>query len=94
MHLISRNGCQGSHDHEELEHICGRPLGLRFNKRTEDLYIADAYMGLLVVGPNGGLATKISTPFYFTNGVDIDQGNGVVYFTESSLNYQRRYTLY
>lgn len=71
-------------------------MGLRFNNRTGDLYIADAYKGLLVVGPNGGLATKISTqshkdPFYFANGLDIDQGNGVVYFTESSLNYQRRY---
>lgn len=90
-----RDDCQGSYDHEEKEHICGRPLGLRFNERTEDLYIADAYMGLLVVGPNGGLATKISTqsdnaPFYFANGLDIDQGTGVVYFTESSLNYQRR----
>ncbi|CAE6113998.1 unnamed protein product [Arabidopsis arenosa] len=31
------------------EHICGRPLGLRFDKRTGDLYIADAYMGLLKV---------------------------------------------
>jgi hypothetical protein len=28
------------------EHVCGRPLGLRFDKRTGDLYIADAYFGL------------------------------------------------
>ncbi|KAH0928396.1 hypothetical protein HID58_014123 [Brassica napus] len=33
----------------ELEHVCGRPLGLRFDKKTSDLYIADAYFGLLVV---------------------------------------------
>ncbi|KAL8142984.1 hypothetical protein V2J09_016016 [Rumex salicifolius] len=47
------------HDHEEAEHTCGRPLGLRFHITTGNLYIADAYMGLLVVGPNGGLATKL-----------------------------------
>ncbi|CAL5333810.1 unnamed protein product [Camellia sinensis] len=38
------------------KHVCGRPLGLRFDKKTGDLYIADAYFGLQVVGPNGGLA--------------------------------------
>ncbi|KAL2984505.1 hypothetical protein AAZX31_12G091800 [Glycine max] len=31
----------------KTEHICGRPLGLRFDKKTGDLYIADAYFGLL-----------------------------------------------
>ena len=35
---------------------CGRPLGLKFNEATCDLYIADAYFGLLVVGHNGGVA--------------------------------------
>ncbi|CAA6653772.1 unnamed protein product [Spirodela intermedia] len=39
------------------EHICGRPLGLRFDKKSGDMYIADAYFGLLKVGPEGGLAT-------------------------------------
>ncbi|KAL0867032.1 hypothetical protein Bca101_046150 [Brassica carinata] len=45
----------------ELEHVCGRPLGLRFDKKSGDLYIADAYFGLLVVGPAGGLATPLVT---------------------------------
>lgn len=76
------------------EHICGRPLGLRFDKRTGDLYIADAYMGLLKVGPEGGLATPLVTeaegvPLRFTNDLDIDD-DGTVYFTDSSINYQRR----
>ncbi|KAJ7948113.1 putative Strictosidine synthase [Quillaja saponaria] len=76
------------------EHICGRPLGLRFDKKTGDLYIADAYFGLMKVGPEGGLATSLTTeaegvPFRFTNGLDID-GDGNVYFTDSSSNYQRR----
>lgn len=76
------------------EHICGRPLGLRFDKRTGDLYIADAYFGLLKVGPEGGLATTVSThaegvPLTFTNDLDVDdQGN--IYFTDSSTKYRRR----
>ncbi|XP_026656672.1 protein STRICTOSIDINE SYNTHASE-LIKE 3-like [Phoenix dactylifera] len=76
------------------EHICGRPLGLRFDKKTGDLYIADAYFGLLKVGPEGGLATPLTTEaegvqLNFTNDLDIDE-EGNIYFTDSSTNYQRR----
>ncbi|XP_052187523.1 protein STRICTOSIDINE SYNTHASE-LIKE 3-like [Diospyros lotus] len=76
------------------EHICGRPLGLRFDKRTGDLYIADAYLGLMKVGPQGGQATPLATeaegvPFSFTNDLDVDD-EGNIYFTESSTKYQRR----
>lgn len=76
------------------EHICGRPLGLRFDKKTGDLYIADAYLGLMKVGPEGGLATSLTTeaeglPLRFTNDLDIDDA-GNVYFTDSSNKYQRR----
>ncbi|KAL9155027.1 hypothetical protein ABFS82_10G155400 [Erythranthe guttata] len=90
-----RNGCEGSHDHSKMEHICGRPLGLRFNQKSGDLYIADAYMGLLVVGPNGGRASPVAqqvnrVALRFTNSLDIDQDSGVVYFTDSSTRFQRR----
>ncbi|XP_075491699.1 protein STRICTOSIDINE SYNTHASE-LIKE 3-like [Primulina tabacum] len=76
------------------EHICGRPLGLRFHKQTGDLYIADAYLGLMKVGRKGGLATSLATqaegvPFGFTNDLDIDD-DGIVYFTDSSTTYRRR----
>lgn len=76
------------------EHICGRPLGLRFDKKTGDLYIADAYLGLLKVGPEGGLATPLATEaegvsLRFTNDLDID-ADGNIYFTDSSTKYQRR----
>ncbi|CAL4944413.1 unnamed protein product [Urochloa decumbens] len=76
------------------EHICGRPLGLRFDKRNGDLYIADAYFGLLKVGPEGGLATPLATEaegvrLNFTNDLDLDD-EGNVYFTDSSIHYQRR----
>ncbi|KAL9295265.1 Protein STRICTOSIDINE SYNTHASE-LIKE 10 [Arabidopsis thaliana] len=79
----------------ELEHVCGRPLGLRFDKKTGDLYIADAYFGLLVVGPAGGLAKPLVTeaegqPFRFTNDLDIDEQEDVIYFTDTSARFQRR----
>ncbi|KAL5546565.1 hypothetical protein UlMin_006252 [Ulmus minor] len=79
----------------ELEHVCGRPLGLRFHKKTGDLYIADAYFGLGVVGPDGGLATRLvseveGNPLKFTNDMDIDEDGDVIYFTDSSTNYHRR----
>lgn len=90
-----RNGCEGPHDHTSTENVCGRPLGLCSNKKTGDVYIADAYKGLHVVGPNGGLATKLTSeaegvPFKFTNGVDIDDTTGEIYFTDSSSVYSRR----
>ncbi|KAL9228626.1 hypothetical protein vseg_004181 [Gypsophila vaccaria] len=79
----------------KYEHICGRPLGLRFNKKTGDLYIADAYFGLMKVGAEGGLATPLAAeaegePLRFTNDLDIDD-DGNVYFTDSSTSYQRRH---
>ncbi|KAK4412871.1 protein STRICTOSIDINE SYNTHASE-LIKE 2 [Sesamum alatum] len=90
-----RDGCEGPHDHSQTEHICGRPLGLRFNEKTGHLYIADAYMGLLVVGPDGGLAQPLAQQvdglaFGFTNSLDIDHNTGVVYFTDSSTRFPRR----
>lgn len=79
----------------ELEHVCGRPLGLRFNKKTGDLYIADAYLGLQVVGPAGGLASQVvkeveGQQLHFTNDIDIDEKKDVIYFTDSSTVFHRR----
>ncbi|KAG5597349.1 hypothetical protein H5410_038581 [Solanum commersonii] len=73
----------------EMEHICGRPLGLRFDTKTGELYIADAYFGIQVVGPKGGLATPLvqkleGKPLVFTNDVDIDDHDDVIYFTDTS----------
>ncbi|CAN6325255.1 unnamed protein product [Urochloa humidicola] len=83
---------------EETESICGRPLGLQFYAKTGDLYIADAYHGLLRVGPGGGEAEVLATKadddgaaFHFVNGVDVDQATGDVYFTDSSATYPRRF---
>ncbi|XBI33120.1 hypothetical protein VPH35_056483 [Triticum aestivum] len=76
------------------ESRCGRPLGLRFNQNSGDLYVADAYKGLMRVAPGGGEATVLVNqvdgfPLCFTNGVDVDQVTGQVYFTDSSMNYQK-----
>ncbi|PIA54239.1 hypothetical protein AQUCO_00900648v1 [Aquilegia coerulea] len=81
-------------DYAKYEHVCGRPLGLRFDKKTGDLYIADAYFGVMKVGPEGGLATSVATeaegvPFKFTNDLDIDD-EGNIYFTDSSAVHHRR----
>ncbi|XP_054775763.1 protein STRICTOSIDINE SYNTHASE-LIKE 10-like [Prosopis cineraria] len=91
-----RKLCDGSTDPNK-EPSCGRPLGLKFNKKTCNLYIADAYFGLLMVGPSGGVAKQLAisaaaddVPFKFLNGLDVDDETGVVYFSESSTVYQRR----
>lgn len=86
--------CDGS-TNKDNEPTCGRPLGLKFHPTTCELYIADAYFGLLKTGPNGGVARQLATsaegiPFGFTNSVDINPVTGMVYFTDSSTVYQRR----
>ena len=91
-----RKLCDGSSDSNK-EPLCGRPLGLKFDSKTCDLYIADAYFGLLVVGPNGGVAQQLATsaddgvPFKFLNGLEVDDHQtGVIYFSDSSSVYQLR----
>ncbi|XP_027157916.1 protein STRICTOSIDINE SYNTHASE-LIKE 10-like [Coffea eugenioides] len=93
-----RSGCEGPQDNVLTESKCGRPLGLCFNQKYGNLYIADAYMGLLVVGPNGRLAASLAkeaegVPFKFTNDVVVDQNSGIVYFTDSSAIFQEDFAL-
>uniref|UniRef100_A0A0D9XFB7 Strictosidine synthase conserved region domain-containing protein n=1 Tax=Leersia perrieri TaxID=77586 RepID=A0A0D9XFB7_9ORYZ len=90
-----RNSVCKTASSDETESLCGRPLGLAFYRRTGDLYIADAYKGLMRVGPRGGKTEILATeaggvPFNFVNGVDVDQATGDVYFTDSSTTYTRR----
>ncbi|KAG9450890.1 hypothetical protein H6P81_010855 [Aristolochia fimbriata] len=92
--MRNRVTCDGS-TNPNLEGQCGRPLGLQFNRATGELYIADAYHGLLVSRAEGGVATPVVTtvegrPLIFTNAVDIDQASGIVYFSDSSAVYTRR----
>ncbi|KAL6213715.1 hypothetical protein ACLB2K_013159 [Fragaria x ananassa] len=93
--LVCAKGNESTtHKQWKHEKRCGRPLGLRFDKVTGNLYIADAYYGLLVVGPEGGLATPLSSqdvegnPILFANDLDIHT-NGSVFFTDTSKRYNR-----
>ncbi|KAM6554624.1 hypothetical protein CsatB_015386 [Cannabis sativa] len=77
----------------KVEKRCGRPLGLRFDKESGKLYIADAYYGILVVGSEGGVATPLAThvhgkPILFANDLDIHT-NGSIFFTDTSKRYNR-----
>ncbi|KAK9681740.1 hypothetical protein RND81_10G024800 [Saponaria officinalis] len=85
--------CDGVYDNPR-EKECGRPQGLKFDPRTCELYIADSSIGLLIVGPNGGIATPLATsyngiPFTFLNSLDVDFDSKLIYFTQSSANYHR-----
>lgn len=92
------DSCRGSQD-PKREHVCGRPLGLKFNTKTGELYVADAYLGLRVVGPEDAVYRPLvpewpGGPFSFANGIEIDHETGAIYFTETSTRFQRRYITY
>ncbi|XP_060206521.1 protein STRICTOSIDINE SYNTHASE-LIKE 11-like [Lycium barbarum] len=88
----TKERCDGKNG-PELQQICGRPFGLGFYYKTGDLYITDAYYGLVVVRPSGGLVTHRVTSFEgrhfaFLDALDIDQKVGVVYFVDSGAVFQ------
>ncbi|KAL9247662.1 hypothetical protein vseg_021070 [Gypsophila vaccaria] len=97
LFAITNSNRSGSCDgvlNSPMEKVCGRPLGLKFDKRTCELYVADSSFGLVKVGQNGGNGTSLVTgihdiPFKFLNGLDVDSEGKVVYFTETSINYHR-----
>nr|GMD21383.1 protein STRICTOSIDINE SYNTHASE-LIKE 3-like [Ipomoea batatas] len=89
------------------EHICGRPLGLRFEKRTGDLYIADAYFGLMKVGPEGAedtgrvlkynQRTKETTVLLrniqFPNGLSLSKDGSFFVYCEGLMERLKKYWL-
>ncbi|KAL8209924.1 hypothetical protein R6Q57_006656 [Mikania cordata] len=79
--------CDGTQD---LGPICGRPVALSFNYKTSDLYITDAFFGLLVVGFNGGLATQVSSGYNYLSGIDVESYTGNVYMTDAGFTYNMR----
>ncbi|XP_057420439.1 protein STRICTOSIDINE SYNTHASE-LIKE 12-like [Lotus japonicus] len=85
----NKTTCDGLADFSTLQATCGRPLGLGFNHQTGELYVADAYFGLLKIGANGGPPIQLVGPAQgnssmFADGLDIDPDTGIVYFTEAS----------
>ncbi|XP_071962813.1 adipocyte plasma membrane-associated protein-like isoform X2 [Antedon mediterranea] len=85
----------------DVEHICGRPLGLRFDKSGSSLYVAEAYSGLYKINLTSGTARHLSKHndqqigdrMQFVNDLDVTS-DGVVYFTDSSSRWQRRDNVY
>lgn len=76
----------------KVEPACGRPLGLSFEKKTGDLYFCDGYLGIMKVGPEGGLAEKVldqaeGQKIMFANQMDIDEEDEAIYFNDSSDTY-------
>ena len=90
--------CDGTNNNNDaiMGAICGRPLGLAFYFKTNQMYISDAYRGLLMAEPNGRLAANIATaaegvPFKLPFHLDVDQATGDVYFTDFSSQFDLRY---
>ncbi|XP_061346124.1 uncharacterized protein LOC133291809 [Gastrolobium bilobum] len=59
-HRRNNTTCDGLADFSTLHATCGRPLGLGFNHQTGELYVADAYFGLVKVCSNGGPPTQLA----------------------------------
>ncbi|KAL3501330.1 hypothetical protein ACH5RR_035779 [Cinchona calisaya] len=85
----SKKLCDGEvpDDNVGLAIKCGRPIGLELNHKTGDLYILDAFRGLMVVGPQGGIATQLSkgmdgVPIDVPDAIDVDPVTGTVFYTD------------
>lgn len=67
----------------------GRPLGIEFDQQG-NLIVADAYLGLLLVTPDGVIESLVSTvdnvPVVYADDVDI-ASNGKVYFSDASTKF-------
>ncbi|CAG9838273.1 unnamed protein product [Diabrotica balteata] len=81
--------CKGYHE----EQICGRPLGMEFNKNG-DLIVADAYYGILKVNVKTGTKEVLVSPDTKINGkkprlfnsVSV-ASNGDIYWSDSSTKF-------
>ncbi|KAG8383116.1 hypothetical protein BUALT_Bualt05G0151300 [Buddleja alternifolia] len=81
----SKELCDGKNgDDAKVGPTCGRTIGLEFNHKTGDLYIADAFYGLMVVGSDGGVARRLcyGVHFDYPDGIAIDQVTGDIYLTD------------
>ncbi|XP_013792746.2 adipocyte plasma membrane-associated protein-like, partial [Limulus polyphemus] len=88
---IARIGgdCEGPWEEE----ICGRPLGMRFDK-NRNLYVLDAYYGLMHVNVRTGAVTPLlpyteyinEKKLVFPNDLTIDD-KGIIYFTDASTRW-------
>ncbi|KAI8484732.1 hypothetical protein Bbelb_374950 [Branchiostoma belcheri] len=93
--LVGRTGTPPCGTYE-TEPTCGRPLGMRVDS-LGNLYIADAYLGLLKMNISTGEHETLipmdvevaGHKMMFPNDLAIDR-DGVIYLSDSSLTWQRR----
>ncbi|KAH6801993.1 hypothetical protein C2S51_033439 [Perilla frutescens var. frutescens] len=84
----SKELCDGKNgDDPKTGPLCGRPIALEFHHKTGDLYIVDAFRGLMVVGRRGGKAERLpggrdGVPYDAPDAISIDPLTGDVYFTD------------
>ncbi|KAA3467734.1 protein STRICTOSIDINE SYNTHASE-LIKE 10-like [Gossypium australe] len=91
--LIRKRELYDGSSNPNFEPICGRPLSLKFNPVTCDLYIGDAYFGLLMIGPNGGIAhTFVNSVegilFKFINRSTDNSGRRILKFNLGTNNFE------
>jgi sugar lactone lactonase YvrE len=86
--MCSNNIKSTTSNQSNYEKLCSIPLGLRFHRKTGDLYIVDAYYRLAVVLSDGGFASPLTNhvdgkPILFENNLDV-HNNGSIFFTDTS----------
>lgn len=79
----------------ETEPLCGRPLGLEFSS-NQILYAVDPYYGIFEIKNQENIEkivkpTDTMTQMRFINSISRSEKTGIIYFTDSSIYYQRRY---
>lgn len=90
--------CSGMWD----ERSCGRPLGMRFDSAGKNLYVADAFKGLLKIEMNSRkievlipIGTMIDgKPLTVPNGIILDEEEGIIYISDSSTKWPLDKILY
>ncbi len=75
---------------EEFANTGGRPLGIEFGA-DGNLYVADAYRGLLVITPDKTVTlladkTQNGSPIKYADDLDVTR-DGVVYFSDASTKF-------
>jgi hypothetical protein len=78
-----------------LEHLCGFPMAMQFDKEGYRLIVLDAYKGLLSVNLEENKFTYLSREvdgksYKFLHSMAISKSTGKIYFTEASDTFYRR----
>lgn len=87
---IMRLNAQG--EYESIANTGGRPLGIEYDSKG-NLWIADAYIGLLKLSPEGKLETVLThvgeSPIRYADDLDITS-SGIVYLSDASTKFHAK----